>query len=51
MIFGHFIKGRINHFALNRALHVSNFFRAFVNQQHDQLDFRIIFTDGTGDLF
>ena len=35
---------------LHRALHVGHFFRALVDQQHDQIGFGVIGGDGVGDL-
>ena len=43
------VEGRADHFALHGALHVRDFFRALVDQQHDQRDFRMIGGDGIGD--
>ena len=44
-----FIERGADDFALYRALHVRDFFRTLVNQQHDQRDFRMIRGDGIGD--
>src|SRR3546814_19415904 len=41
---------RSDHLALHRALHVGDFFRTFVDQQDDQVDFRMIVADGMGDV-
>src|SRR5215510_11247395 len=43
------VEGRRNHFAVDRTLHVRDFFRALVYQQDDQRDFGVIFGDGVGD--
>ena len=34
-----FVKSRANHFAINRTLHVGDFFRPFIDEQNDQNDF------------
>src|ERR1700674_2080018 len=39
---GGLVEGRGDDFALDRALHVGDFFRALVDQQHHQHDFRVI---------
>src|SRR6185437_13569018 len=44
------VKGRRDHLAFHRALHVRNFFRTLVNQQNDEHDFRMIGGDGVGDV-
>jgi transcription termination factor Rho len=36
------VEGRSDHFAAHRALHFGHFFRAFVDQQHDQIGIRMI---------
>ncbi len=46
---GGFIEGGTDHFAFHRALHVGDFFGAFVDQQHDQRDFGMIGGDGIRD--
>ena len=43
------IEGRADHFAFHGTLHVRDFFRALVDQQHDEGDFRMIDGDGIGD--
>ena len=43
------VEGRADHFAAHRTLHVRDFFRAFVDQQHDQVHFRVIGRDGVRD--
>ena len=45
-----FIKGRGNHFSFNRAVHIGNFFGAFVHQQDHDLAFGVVYGDGVGDL-
>src|SRR5690606_12300569 len=37
-----FIEGRGHHFAAHRALHFGYFFRTFVDQQYDQVTFRVV---------
>src|SRR3984893_5626785 len=43
------VKGRADDFAFHGAGHVGDFFRALVDQQHNQGDFRMIHGDGIGD--
>jgi len=43
-------EGRGHDLALHRALHVGDFFRAFVDQQDDQEDFRVVALDRLGDV-
>ena len=45
-----FIEGGGNDFALHRTLHVRHFFRTFIDQQHDQIAFRMIGRDRMGDV-
>ncbi len=45
-----FVEGRGNHLALHRTLHVGHFFGAFVDQQNDQIAFRMIGRDRTRDV-
>ncbi len=45
-----FIKGRTNHFALNRALHIGHLFRPFIDQQNEQIDFRMVVGNRLGDI-
>ena len=45
-----FVEGRGDHFAAHRALHVRHFFRALVDQQHDQIAFRMIGRDRLRDV-
>ena len=42
MAFDVLIQAAGNHFTIDIALHVGDFFGPFIDQQHDQLDFRII---------
>ena len=44
------VEGRGNHLALHRALHVGDFLRPLVDQQHDQVAFRVIVGDRVGDV-
>ena len=46
---GRLVEGRADDFAVHRALHVGDFFRTLVDQQHDQRDFRMIGGDRVGD--
>ena len=46
---GRLVEGRADDFALDRALHVGDFFRALVDEQHDQHDFRMIGGDRVGE--
>ena len=46
---GRLVKGRRDDFALDRALHVGDFFRALVDEQDDQHDFRMVRRDRVGD--
>jgi hypothetical protein len=39
---GRLVKGRGNDLALHRALHVRHFFRPLVDQQNDQIAFRMV---------
>ncbi|OIQ78846.1 hypothetical protein GALL_394490 [mine drainage metagenome] len=47
---GRFVEGGGNHFALHRAGHFRHFFRALVDQEHDQRDVRMVGRDGVGDV-
>lgn len=48
----HFVKGGIDHFStLETPLHIRNFFRSLVYQQHDQFRFRVMFFDAVCDFF
>ena len=47
---GGLVEGGTDHFALDRALHVGDFFRTLVDQQNDQSDFRMIGGDRVGDV-
>ena len=44
---GGLIEGGTDHFALHRTLHVGDFFRTFVDEQHDQSDFGMIRRDAS----
>ena len=44
------VEGRGNHLAFDRALHVGDFLRPLVDQQHDQIAFRVIVGDRVGDV-
>ena len=47
---GRFVEGRRHDLAVHRALHVRHFFRPLVDQQHDQIAFRMIGGDRLGDV-
>ena len=47
---GRFVEGRGDDLALDRALHVGDFFGALVDEQDDQPDVRVVGGDGIGDL-
>jgi hypothetical protein len=36
------VEGRRDHFALHRALHIGHFLRPLVDEQHDQVAFRMV---------
>ena len=44
------VKGRVDHLALDGALHVGHFLRALVDQQHDQVNLGIVGDNGVGNL-
>ena len=44
------VEGRGHDLALHRALHVGHFLRPLVDQQHDQVAFRMIGRDGVRDV-
>ncbi|MCY1173434.1 hypothetical protein D9M73_135930 [compost metagenome] len=44
------VERRGNHFAAHGALHFGHFFRTFVDQQHDQMNFRIVTSDVRGNV-
>ena len=46
---GGLVEGGTDDFAAHAALHVGDFFRTLVDQQHDQRDFGMIGGDGVGD--
>ena len=50
MVLRGLVEGGVHHFALDGALHVRHFLRALVDQQHDQMNLRIVGHDGVGDL-
>ncbi len=45
-----FVEGRADHFATHGAGHVGHFFRTLIDQQNDQIDFRMVLGDGMGDI-
>jgi len=45
-----FVKGRTHHFGAHVALHVGYFFRAFIDQQHDEIGFLMVDRDSVGDI-
>ncbi len=47
---GGFVEGRRHDFAVHRALHVRHFFRALIDQKHDQIAFRVIGGHRLGDV-
>ncbi len=47
---GGLVECRRNYFALHRTLHVRHFFRALVDEQHDEHNFRMIRSDGVGQV-
>ena len=47
---GRLVEGRGHHLALYRALHVGDFLRPLVDEQHDQVVLRMIGSDGMGDV-
>jgi hypothetical protein len=47
---GRFVEGRGDDLALDGAGHFGHFFRALVDQQHDQHDIRMVGGDGVGDV-
>ena len=46
---GRFVEGRADDFAAYRALHVGDFFRALVDQEHDHVGFGLVGCDRVGD--
>jgi hypothetical protein len=44
------VEGRRDHFAADRALHVGDFFRPLVDQQHDQVDLGVVMGDAVRDV-
>ena len=49
--FCRFVESRSNYFCINAARHVCYFFRAFVNQQHNHVNFRVVGCDSVCDIF
>ncbi len=47
---GRLVEGRGHDLALHRALHVGDFFRALVDQEHDQIALGVIGGDGVRDV-
>ena len=45
-----FVEGRADHFAAHRARHVGHLLGPLIDQQHDQIDFRVIGRDRMGDV-
>ena len=44
------VKGRADDLSIDRALHVGDFFRALINQQHDQVNLGVVLGDAVGHL-
>ena len=42
------VKGGTDDLALNRSFHVGYFLGAFIDQQHDEVDFRVVLGDAVG---
>ena len=47
----HLVKRRIYYLAVDRPLHIGDFFRSLVNEQHKQSDFLVVGRDGICYLF
>src|SRR5512136_1021477 len=47
---GGLVEGRGNHLAMHRALHVGHFLGTLVDQEHDQIAFRVVGGDGVSDI-
>ena len=47
---GRLVEGRRDDLALDRALHVGDFFRPLVDEQHDQVDLGVVGGDAVGDV-
>jgi hypothetical protein len=47
---GRLVEGRGHDLALHRALHVGDFLGPLVDQQHDEVDLRVVLLDGVGDV-
>ena len=45
-----FIKGRRHNFAFYAALHIRDFFWTLINQQDENITFRMVLLDGMGDV-
>src|SRR4051812_12684200 len=50
MASGRFVESRRHYFTLDRTLHLRNFFRTLVNEQHNQIDVREIRCNGMRDV-
>ena len=48
--FCRFVEGRSDDFCVDAACHVGYFFRTFVNEQHDHVDFRMVGCNGVGNV-
>ena len=51
VVVGRLVECGSNHFRIYAAFHVRDFFRAFVNQQHDQVAIGVIAGNRVGDIF
>ena len=51
MAFCRFVEGRGDYFRIDGTRHVGNFLRAFVDEQHNHVDFRMIGGNGVGYVF
>ena len=49
--FCRFVEGRGDYFRIDGTRHVGNFLRAFVDEQHNHVDFRMIGGNGVGNVF
>ncbi|EAP77972.1 hypothetical protein ISM_06745 [Roseovarius nubinhibens ISM] len=47
---GRFVKGRADHFALHRPLHIRHLFGTFVDQQNDEIAFGMVLLDACRDI-
>ena len=50
-MFGHFVESGIYHLAPDRTLHVRDFLRTFVDEEHEEDDVGIVLRNGAGDHF